>query len=137
MATIEANGSCNSRSTKSGGMTVWGASGYSACPRVCHAASTPVSTFEFSWNGRSQNSPSRVFWPQQFAWAQVRTTMADDEDERQILARPLQVIDIPFVVALKEASFPPNEAATLEKVGNAKRGNCELTAAYVPNSNLS
>jgi hypothetical protein len=41
--------------------------------------------------------------------------MADD-DERGILGRALQLNDIPFVVALEQASFPPNEAATPEKV---------------------
>jgi hypothetical protein len=41
--------------------------------------------------------------------------MADD-DERGIVGRALQLNDIPFVVALEQASFPPNEAATPEKV---------------------
>jgi hypothetical protein len=42
--------------------------------------------------------------------------MADEDEETQFLLRSLQLNDLPFVVALEEASFPPNEAATPEKV---------------------
>jgi len=54
--------------------------------------------------------------------------MAEDGKDRPILARPLQTNDIPFVVALEQASFPPNEAATPEKVRDKHRGTCELMA---------
>ena len=40
----------------------------------------------------------------------------DDEQEPQFLLRPLQLNDLPFIVALEQSSFPPNEAATPEKV---------------------
>ena len=40
----------------------------------------------------------------------------DEEEERQFVIRPLQLNDLPFLVALEQASFPPNEAATPEKV---------------------
>jgi hypothetical protein len=40
----------------------------------------------------------------------------DEDEERAFNIRPLQLNDIPFCVALEQASFPPNEAATLEKV---------------------
>jgi glyoxylate utilization-related uncharacterized protein len=38
------------------------------------------------------------------------------EDDEKFIIRPLQYNDLPFLVALEQASFPPNEAATLEKV---------------------
>ena len=53
-------------------------------------------------------------------------TMAEDGEQRQILVRPLQTNDIPFVVAFEQASFPPNEAATPEKVRDARLGTSEL-----------
>jgi hypothetical protein len=42
--------------------------------------------------------------------------MMNDEQEPQFLLRPLQLNDLPFIVALEQSSFPPNEAATPEKV---------------------
>jgi len=42
--------------------------------------------------------------------------MADEEQEAHILMRPLQLNDLPFLIALEQSSFPPNEAATSEKV---------------------
>ena len=42
--------------------------------------------------------------------------MMDDEEEPQVLLRPLQLNDLPFVIALEQSSFPLNEAATPEKV---------------------
>jgi len=42
--------------------------------------------------------------------------MADEEQESKFLIRPLRMIDLPFLVALEQSSFPPNEAATPEKV---------------------
>lgn len=42
--------------------------------------------------------------------------MADEDEEPRLLIRPLQFNDLPFLVALEQASFPPNEAATPEKV---------------------
>lgn len=63
--------------------------------------------------------------------------MAEAGDERQIAARPLQVNDIPFVVALEQASFPRNEAATPEKVWSSKRRIHELMADRIPYSNVS
>jgi len=54
--------------------------------------------------------------------------MAEDAEDRQILARPLQINDIPFVVALEQAAFPPNEAARPENVWDADPGICELMA---------
>jgi hypothetical protein len=39
----------------------------------------------------------------------------DDEDVN-VLIRPLQLNDLPFMIALEQSSFPPNEAATPEKV---------------------
>ena len=42
--------------------------------------------------------------------------MADVDEDSEFVIRPLQVNDLPFAVALEESSFPPNEAATPEKV---------------------
>ena len=42
--------------------------------------------------------------------------MAEALDESELVIRPLQLNDLPFAVALEESSFPPNEAATPEKV---------------------
>jgi hypothetical protein len=44
--------------------------------------------------------------------------MTDNEQEPQFLLRPLQLNDIPFVIALEQSSFPLNEAATPEKVAS-------------------
>ena len=46
-----------------------------------------------------------------------------DEEEQQFVIRPLQLNDLPFLVALEDASFPPNET-TLEKAGDIRK---ELT----------
>jgi hypothetical protein len=43
-------------------------------------------------------------------------TMADVDEDSEFVIRPLQLNDLPFAVALEESSFPPNEAATPEKV---------------------
>jgi hypothetical protein len=42
-------------------------------------------------------------------------TEADGDGDETFVIRPLQLNDFPFVVALEEASFPPNEA-TPERV---------------------
>lgn len=42
--------------------------------------------------------------------------MMDEDEEPRLLIRSLQFNDLPFLVALEQASFPPNEAATPEKV---------------------
>jgi hypothetical protein len=42
--------------------------------------------------------------------------MADVDEDSEFVIRPLQLNDLPFAVALEESSFPPNEAATPEKV---------------------
>ena len=40
----------------------------------------------------------------------------DEEDDFRVLIRSLQLNDLPFLIALEQSSFPPNEAATPEKV---------------------
>jgi GNAT superfamily N-acetyltransferase len=37
-------------------------------------------------------------------------------DETEFVIRPLRLNDLPFLIALEQASFPANEAATPEKV---------------------
>jgi hypothetical protein len=39
-----------------------------------------------------------------------------DDEAINVLIRPLQLNDLPFMIALEQSSFPPNEAATPEKV---------------------
>ena len=39
-----------------------------------------------------------------------------DEEDISVLIRPLRLSDLPFMIALEQSSFPPNEAATPEKV---------------------
>ena len=43
-----------------------------------------------------------------------------DKEEMQFVIRPLQLNDLPFLVVLEDASFPPNET-TLEKVGDIQK----------------
>jgi hypothetical protein len=57
----------------------------------------------------SENSPSS------------KSNMADEEQETHILMRPLQQNDLPFLIALEQSSFPPNEAATPEKVESLRK----------------
>lgn len=59
----------------------------------------------------------------------------NDDDELQFNVRPLQLNDLPFCIALEEASFPPNEAATLEKVNSLLR--VFVTVDRVPHSRVS
>jgi hypothetical protein len=42
--------------------------------------------------------------------------MSGEDGENEFAIRPLQPSDLPFAAALEESSFPPNEAATPEKV---------------------
>jgi hypothetical protein len=42
--------------------------------------------------------------------------MSANEETGQLVMRPLQLEDLPNLVALEASSFPPNEAATPEKV---------------------
>src|SRR5262245_54425739 len=46
-------------------------------------------------------------------------TIAYGDEEMQLNIRPLQIHDLPFCTALEQASFPPNEAASLEQVNIA------------------
>jgi hypothetical protein len=36
--------------------------------------------------------------------------MVMDSDDEELVIRPLQLNDLPFLVALEDSSFPPNEA---------------------------
>lgn len=49
--------------------------------------------------------------------------------------RPLQLNDLPFVTALESSSFPPNEAASLEKV--IALFNCGLIVDHISPHYLS
>ena len=60
--------------------------------------------------------------------------MADEEQASRFLIRALQLNDLPFLVALEQSSFPPNEAATPEKVEPPQN---MLIVAYLSCSNLS
>ena len=42
--------------------------------------------------------------------------MAENDTESQYHLRPLQLNDLPFIIALEQSSFPPNEAASAETV---------------------
>jgi hypothetical protein len=46
--------------------------------------------------------------------------MVGEEEEQRFVIRPLQLNDLPFLVALEDASFPPNET-TPEKVGDNRK----------------
>jgi hypothetical protein len=57
--------------------------------------------------------------------------MADVDEDSDFVMRPLQLNDLPFAVALEESSFPPNEAATPEKVyGPRQSTNRRLSIAF-------
>lgn len=60
------------------------------------------------------------------------TMDSTDEDEPQFTIRPLRLNDLPFCIALEEASFPPNEAATLEKARpfTTRITNCRSLTEY-------
>ena len=56
------------------------------------------------------------------------------QDTSDFVVRPLQLNDLPFAIALEQSSFPPNEAATPEKVVLDREG---LIVDRIPHSNMS
>lgn len=63
--------------------------------------------------------------------------MVDKEEEKQFVIRPLQLNDLPFLVALEDASFPPNET-TLEKViGDIQKQLLNVPVDRIPCAHMS